>query len=222
MAFIPPGDFYLGIDPTANTPSQFMTDRTASMNAQPMQKMHLEGFYIDLHEVTYEQFIKYKASAKYEVTHFQEPIRGISWYEADAYCHWLGKRLPTEFEWEKAARGKDQRLFVWGNDFDKEYANFGRKVVPINSHNTDVSPYGISDMNGNVAEWTASWFQPYPNSKSTDKNFGQQFKVIRGGNTQKQKHGFLEAFVMIPYRNALPPEKRFWDVGFRCAKTVTK
>ncbi len=222
MVLIPQGEFYLGVDPSAKTPSQFMTDRTSSQNAQPMQKMNLDGFYIDRHEVTYEQFIKFKTSAKYEVTHFQEPIRGINWYEADAYCLWLGKRLPTEFEWEKAARGNDQRLFVWGNDFDKEYANFGRKVVPINSYKTDVSPYGVSDMNGNVAEWTTSWFQPYLNSKSTDKNYGEQFKVIRGGNTQKQKHGFLEAFVMIPYRNALPPDKRFWDVGFRCAKSASQ
>ncbi len=218
MVYIPPGKFILGVEP-GTAPQQFLSEETTSQNAQPLQEMHLEGFYIDRYEVTYEQFLRFKPRAKYEVTQFREPIRNVSWYEADAYCQWLGKRLPTEFEWEKAARGTDGRLFVWGNEFQKHFGNFSKKAMPVGSFKKDVSAYGIMDLNGNVSEWTSSWYQPYPNSTHKDEHHGKKLKVTRGGNIQKHKHGFLEVFAMVTYRNLLPPDKSFWDTGFRCAQS---
>ena len=144
-------------------------------------------------------------------------MRGVSWFEADAYCLAIGKRLPTEFEWEKTARGFDNRLFVWGNKFNKENANFSRQVVPVDMKNKDKSRYGVWGMNGNVSEWTSSWYQPYPNSNHTDENYGKNFKITRGGSFFKRDHGFIKEFTMIPYRNIVPIYARFWDTGFRCA-----
>jgi len=216
MAFIPSGEFTLGIVPAENAP-RFLSERTAGQNAQPQQKYPLDSFYIDIHEVTYEDFMRFKPQARYDVVKPHEPVRGISWYEADAYCLWAGKRLPSEFEWEKAARGSDDRLFIWGNEFHMDWANLGKTVQPVGSFKKDVSPYGLHDMSGNVSEWTASWYQPYPGSTHKDENFGEKFKVTRGGGILKREHGFLEEFVTITYRNFLPPDNRFWDTGFRCA-----
>lgn len=145
MVKIPAGEFILGFDP----PSQlipFISDKTARLNAQPRQTMFLDTFYIDRFETTYEDFIKFKATAKYPIFNPNEPIRGVSWFEADAYCIAIGKRLPTEFEWEKTARGSDNRLFVWGNEFNSEYANFSKKVAPVNIKNKDKSKYGVWGM----------------------------------------------------------------------------
>ena len=97
-----------------------MSDTTLSLNAQPAQKIYLKSFFIDQFEVTYEAFHRFKPKFRYETVNPNEPIRGVSWYEADAYCLFQGKRLPTEFEWEKAARGPDERLFVWGKQFRQE------------------------------------------------------------------------------------------------------
>ena len=144
-------------------------------------------------------------------------MRGVSWFEADSYCLSKGKRLPTEFEWEKAARGSDNRLFVWGNNFNKENANFSKKVTPIYTKNKDQSIFGVWGMNGNVSEWTSSWYQPYPHSTHKDENYGKKLKVTRGGSYFKRDHGFIKEFVMIPFRNILPLNARFWDTGFRCA-----
>lgn len=217
MVLIPEGEFTLGLDPQSNT-LQFMSDKTSALNAQPEQKLFLKAFYIDQYEVSYEKFMKFKPQAKYTIREMNLPVRGVSWYEADAYCHSIGKRLPTEFEWEKSARGYDNRLFVWGNDFNKETANFGKQVEPVTSLKGDVSSYHVWGMNGNVSEWTSSWYQPYPNSSHQDKNYGQKLKVTRGGAIQKREHGFMKEFAMLPYRNVSPPEMRFWDTGFRCAK----
>ncbi|MFL2947995.1 MAG: SUMF1/EgtB/PvdO family nonheme iron enzyme [Nitrospinales bacterium] len=72
-------------------------------------------------------------------------------------------------------------------------------------------------MNGNVSEWTSSWYQPYPNSSHQDENYGKKLKVTRGGSYFKRDHGFMKDFVMIPFRNISPLNARFWDTGFRCA-----
>ena len=220
MVLIPKGNFILGFDPQ-NDVLHFMSGKTSGLNAQPEQHFFLEAFYIDKFEVTYEEFMKFKPQAKYLVKEANLPVSGISWYEADAYCKWIGKRLPMEFEWEKAARGNaDNRLFVWGNDFKKEMANLGKQLQPVNTLKEDVTPYQVWGMNGNVAEWTSNWYQPYPNSLHQDVNFGKRFKVTRGGSINKNDHGFMKEFAMIPYRNFSPPNMRFWDTGFRCAKST--
>jgi formylglycine-generating enzyme required for sulfatase activity len=221
MVLIPPGEFTLGISSDKNAP-RFMSERTASKNAQPQQKYYLDSFYIDRYEVTYEDFMRFKPLAKYKTLKSNEPIRGISWYEADAYCLWIGKRLPTEFEWERAARGDNNFLFVWGQEFHDDWANFGKTVSPVGSFEKDVSRDGVYDMNGNVSEWTSSWYLPYPNSTHKDENFGDKYKVTRGAGIQKREHGFMKEFTTLTYRNFIPPSGRFWDTGFRCALSATK
>lgn len=218
MVLIPEGEFTLGIRPDGEF-TQFISDMTLSLNAQPAQKFYLNAFFLDQYEITYEAFRSFKPKLEYAVKNPKEPIRGVSWYEADAYCLFKGKRLPTEIEWEKAARGTDERLFVWGLEFNQKYANFGKQVQPVGLSSEDTSTYGLSDMNGNVSEWTANWYQPYPKSKYKDKLFGENVKVLRGGSFHKTEHGFIKEFTMLPYRNFAPPDDRFWDTGFRCAKS---
>lgn len=219
MILITAGEFTAGIN-NNNETAQLISDLTVLHNAQPAKKIYLNSFYIDQHEITYEAFRQFKPKMKYIIQNPREPIRAVSWYEADAYCYSKEKRLPTELEWEKAARGKDERLFVWGSIFNKEYANFSKKVRPVGVMNTDTSIYEIKDMNGNVSEWTANWYQPYPKSNYKDPLFGNKVKVLRGGSFHKIDHGFIKEYAMLPYRNYAPPNDRFWDTGFRCAKSL--
>ena len=216
---IPKGEFTLGVNPN-NEIIQFMSDATLSLNAQPAQKVYLKPFFIDQFEVTFESFHRFKPRFIYETMDRSEPIRGVSWYEADAYCLSQGKRLPTEVEWEKAARGSDERLFVWGEEFRQENANFGNHVHSVGSLPSDTSIYAVGDLNGNVSEWTANWYNAYKNSKFKDKLYGENVKVIRGGSFHKMKHGLMKEFIILPYRNFAPPQERFWDTGFRCAKSI--
>ena len=197
-----------------------MSDTTLSLNAQPAQKIYLKSFFVDQFEVTYEDFQRFKPKFRYKTVNTNEPIRGVSWYEADAYCLSQGKRLPTEIEWEKAARGPDERLFVWGEQFRQENANFGKQVRPVGSVSNDTSVYGIGDLNGNVSELTANWYNSYKNSEFKDNRYGKKVKVIRGGSFHKVKHGLMKEFIILPYRNFAPPQERFWDTGFRCAKSI--
>lgn len=219
MVLIPAGKFTLGLDAAEQLPA-FISDQTTAKNAQPRQEVILEAFFIDTAEVVYGDFMQFKPQAGYAEGQFNHPMRGISWYEADAYCRWLGKRLPSEQEWEKAARGLNGNLYTWGNDFTRENANFGKTPQPPRKFPKDASEFGIYDLNGNVSEWTDSWYLPYPDSKYEDPSYGKKFKVIRGGAFNKREHGFMKEFALLPYRNFTPPEMRSWDTGFRCARSV--
>ncbi len=125
----------------------------------------VDGFWMDRYEVTNAEYAEFVAQTGHRAAQFADdpdfngadlPVTGVDYDDAVAYCTWAGKRLPTEVEWEKAARGTDGRIYPWGNDDNLERAYLqGKHPVPVTAYKQDVSPYGIYDMAGNVAEWVA-------------------------------------------------------------------
>src|SRR3990167_5427190 len=148
------------------------------------------------------------------------PMSDVSYIEAEAYCKSIGKRLPTEEEWEKAARGTDGRIWPWGNKFEIGMANTVESkengTVQSGSFPTDVSPYGVYDMAGNLMEWTSSWYEAYPGNKLERPQFGKGYKVIKGGTWSAPSILFSRAAQRHPVR---PTENNHSHrYGFRCAK----
>lgn len=201
----------------------------------PEHKRHLPDYYMDKYEVTNARYKKFVKAAGHqlpdhwvkqnnEIPKGEEefPVVFVSWRDAHDYCQWAGKRLPTEFEWEKAARGTDARVFPWGNEFDKNKGNTPQyglgKTMKVGSFDNGKSPYGLYDMAGNVFEWTASWYKSYPGNTHKDPNEGEIYRVVKGGSWYDCT--YYRCGISAPTYNRIffhPMTKNF-SFGFRCAK----
>lgn len=231
MVLIPAGEFTMGSSEA---------DKLAQDDERPAHSVYLDAYYLDQYEVTtaryarfFQQTIRNTPAYWFEQViqkYGNKPVVGVDWNDANAYCSWAGKRLPTEAEWEKAARGTDQRLYPWGNASPTpQLANFSRGfefknyevLTDVGSFEQGKSPYGAYDMAGNVWEWTADWYDEtyYKNSperKPKGPSNGQ-YRVLRGGSWDIEPDGVRSAS-----RDGDTPSDRLVLIGFRCAQDIPK
>ncbi len=232
MVLIPAGEFWMGSDES---------DGGALYDEKPKHRVYLDAYFIDKYEVTnaqYKRFLKATGRAapadanNARVNDPAQPVEDVSRFQARAYSHWYGKRLPTEAEWEKAARGTDGRVYPWGDDWDSNRAktdkNIGR-TVPVGSYHSHVSPYGIHDMAGNVSEWVADWhdgkyYQRSPERNPTGPLTGED-KVVRGadwrGADWDDDLEWARRTARAAYRSRVSPDAKILTQGFRCAKDAS-
>jgi len=203
---------------------------------QPIKTIHLEPYTIDKYEVTNRQYEMFVAATGHRkagppsryaknmarMRGVNQPVVYVSWDDAEAYCKWKGKRLPTEAEWEKAMRGTDKRLWPWGNEINPLASNWavakdGYDVTaPVGSFTRDISPFGVADGAGNVIEWVADWYGENAYDDPVDRDpkgpeFGT-YKVLRGGG-----YTTSGTDVRVTSRNKMVPDFRDETIGFRCA-----
>ena len=233
MRLVPAGPFTMG-----------------SSNGMPDEKpghiVNLTTFYMDKYEVTNALYkvcvgagvcqvpshsgLGYHgdASSTYDDPNFaNHPVAWIDWGGAQTYCEWRGAHLPSETEWEKAARGTDGRKYPWGDAIDLTFANYGDnapdnyagmigKTTAVGSYPKGQSPYGIYDMAGNVWEWVADWYDVYPGGDlSANDAFGKQtYRVLRGGSWNDQPD-----LLRTSFRGGNSPDSTLNYIGFRCAGT---
>lgn len=232
MLEVPKGEFLMGsndVDKEAKA-LQYGSRKPWYENEKPQRSVGVDRFFIDKTEITHAQYKQFLdatgrkppmqwPAGTYQPKYADYPVVFVTWFDADAYCKWKGRRLPTEAEWEKAARGTDGREFPWGNEFDLKKANtLGEYsgATPVGMFPEGKSPYGALDMAGNAQEWTADWYKQYPDNTFKDDDYGEKFKVVRGGGWGGMGHYTLQVYVRASFRNMAPPNGAFTDVGFRC------
>ncbi len=258
MVYVPAGEFTMG---SADSDSQ------AYDNEKPQHRVMVAGFWIDRTEVTNAQYRKFVDAGGYtnqaywteagwawkgqnnatqpncwgdgNFNQAQQPVVCVSWYEAYAYARWVGGRLPTEAEWEKAARGTDGRIYPWGNTWDGTRVNFCDRnctydwkdagvndgyatTAPVGSYANGVSPYGALDLAGNVWEWTSSaWGKnfdkpdfayPYTPNDGREDQSSTDVRVLRGGSWYDGARDVRSAI-----RFSVVPGYRGINIGFRVA-----
>ncbi len=245
MVLIPAGKFYFGSD-------------AGDRDEYPLSVRDTGAFYIDRYEVSNRDFRKFADSTRNNYPEYWEntiidlegnfksdyladiPAR-VTYYEAVEYSRWAGKRLPTEKEWEKAARGllnseNPKRIYPWGNSFDPERVNsfelwmnaqtgkllkekFGLKtasLLPVYVLESEgKSPFGVVNMSGNVPEWTSSWYLPHEGNNIIDGSFGKQFRVIKGG-AWYESHRSLR--ISNREKGGIPSLRSDRTAGLRCVK----
>ena len=239
MILIPAGPFTMGLDDPR------------AVDEYPARQVYLKAYYIDRCEVTnarFREFVEatgYLSAAEQEgqperedridwrhpegpewdiSTRLDHPVVYVNWDDARAYCEWQEKRLPTEAEWEKSARGSDARTWPWGNTFDARRANMWgdadgyEKTAPVGSFPAGASPGGALDMAGNVWEWCADWYARDYYASGAEKNppgpEEGRYKVLRGGSWINPG-----ATLRITNRFKILPADRSLYVGFRCARS---
>ncbi|MBI5756432.1 MAG: SUMF1/EgtB/PvdO family nonheme iron enzyme [Nitrospirae bacterium] len=234
MVLIPTGRFIMG---SGQEDGEAGPDY--GVDEEPRHEVYLKAYYIDKYEVTigeYKKFLVATGGKWFGDTNFQEeylpeklfnppswdnyPVNYMSWYDADTYCRWKGKRLPTEAEWEKAARGTDGRKWPWGNKFDRQKALVEESsegwTAPVGSHPEDKSPYGLYDVAGNLSEWTSSFYLPYPGNKINDGRYSENAYVLKGGSFLY----FGKMYGRPAARSFAYPAYNHRMFGIRCAKDV--
>ncbi|MFN8380440.1 MAG: SUMF1/EgtB/PvdO family nonheme iron enzyme [Anaerolineales bacterium] len=219
MALVPAGDFIMGSD-------------TGVTGEKPAHNVYLDDFYIDEFEVTnalYNTCVQEGVCDKPsngingDSNYANYPVANVNWFQAKTYCGWRNAGLPTEAQWEKAARGVDGGNYPWGEKIDCSKTNLGRcksESTEVGSYLEGVSPYGVYDMVGNVWEWVADWYSEdyYQNSPSKNPlgpDSGKD-RVVRGGS-------FYDYVERVSYRLVLDPVNFsiYSGVGFRCASNST-
>ncbi len=205
-----------------------MGNNSGDLYERPAHEVAVPPFFIDKTEVTNEEYAEFVRATGYapppdwengtfKVGMANRPVVNVTWNDALAYAEWAGKRLPTEAEWEFAARGPDNRLYPWGNEWVPGNAYTKESglttLQPVGSAPQGASPFGILDMAGNVYEWCNDNFAPYPGSDAEPKDL--TFKITRGGSLGDDKNK-----AMATYRSWVPPEQRYEALGFRCVKSA--
>ncbi|MSQ47660.1 MAG: hypothetical protein EXR78_04595 [Deltaproteobacteria bacterium] len=266
MVLIPAGSFLMGATPEEQQAVLAfgwqgpMRDRMQFLaeHSGPQHTVHLDAFYIDTQEVTNQVYRAFVSATGHQAPTFwnsprhladpAQPVVGVSWSDAQAFCAWQGKRLPTEAEWEKAARGTDGRRYPWGQEWDatrlhtadavagKPLENFEvwttwqramnagmdtARPATVSSYPRGASPYGVFDMAGNVWEWVADWYEPEYYATSPPRNPTGPAT----GEAKVLRGGGWDVPKTIPVtwlrEHFLPPEFAGSPVtGFRCAATT--
>ena len=238
MVWVPAGEFHMGSTPKEITaaekslPAAVKKMTPVRFKAEaPQHKIMLDGYWIYQNDVTVAQYRKFCTATKRAMPNApdwgwldEHPMVNMTWDEALAYAKWVGAALPTEAEWEKAARGTDGRIYPWGNKWDATKCNneVGKKVwslgktSPVGSYPAGASPYGCLDMAGNVWQWCADWYGAdyYRNSPSRNPTgpASGSTRVVRGGCWGRFATGFFRTATRVSHT----PNSRDVDVGFRC------
>jgi formylglycine-generating enzyme required for sulfatase activity len=225
MRLVPAGEFAMGSD-------------SGGEDEKPVHEVYLDAFYMDKYEVTnslYRACVEAGGcSAPPDISSYGHdnsywnsqadnyPVINVTWNQAKAYCEWRGARLPTEAEWEKAARGPDFHIYPWGDAIDCSFANYSNckgDITPVGSYEKGTNSYGIYDMAGNVWEWVADWYDANyyttlgDNALNPQGPTSGQYRVLRGG-----AWSYNINYVRSTSRNWVVPDTRNNFFGFRCAK----
>ncbi len=242
MTHIPSGHFIFGTDKkdeaaealALGIPKPWYADET------PKQKIFLKGFYIDRYEVTHERYKKYVddlgavSPGNWQDNKFPEakrkvPVTWVTWFDATNFCQWAGKKLPTEKQWERAARGFNGNEYPWGNDYQAGIANLstraGSKNQPaqVGSFPQGASNEGVHDLVGNVWEWVEDDYKPYKGSTYKSDYYDSGYKILRGHSASDIGHfpgamygNAIKMFARSGHRQFANPDEPGPDVGFRC------
>lgn len=226
MVRVPAGEFLMG------------TDVGEHEDEKPLHRVSLSAFLIDTYEVTVSRYAKFLEAEDHDppflwaqakaADHKDRPVIGVDWYEASAYCRWAHKRLPTEAEWEKAARGTEGRIYPWGNTAPTPaHAQYGDRtgkgygsLARVGTHVAGKSPYGVHDLAGNAWEWVADRYEAtYYQSHETQDPKGPStgpLRVLRGGSWNSDA-----SILRAANRSGHVPSAKRSDFGFRCARNVS-
>jgi formylglycine-generating enzyme required for sulfatase activity len=220
---------------------EFTMGHNSGYDTLPVRRITLPAFSIDKYEVTNKRYKRFIDATGYKVPWSQEPAMApyiwdwqkrmypdgkgddpvvlVSWEDARAFCAWAGKRIPTEAEWEKAARGAKGKPYPWGNDWGNGKANTSesglKQTAPAGSFKEDVSEYGVNDLAGNVSEWVEEWFAPYPGNPMTSYEERNKYRVLRGGSWD-YAHSIANGY----HRQYALPQSQMTAIGFRCVKAA--